>query len=183
VRDYDPDLPCIVKTGFDTVENSIDALRAGAFQDTEQALRSARSTWGAAPSSRRSSNRRLRTDNPAAQPAAHPADVFDNVNRPEPSRCARCFEMVDKVAGHDTTELLTAIAVPARKLIAARDPLPQHAPDRVLVSFNCASIPEEAARIPISRPRERPFTGAIAARVGACRGARRHDLPGSRIAT
>jgi DNA-binding NtrC family response regulator len=164
VREYDPDLPCIVMTGFDTVENSIDALRAGAFwylnKPFEGSLDVVRRLVEQAIE-----HRRLRTENRLLHSQLRTRYAFDNVIGQSPA-LRGVLEMVDKVAAHDTTVLITGESGTGKELIARAIHYNSTRADRVLVSFNCGAIPEELLESELFGHVKGAFTGAIAARVG-----------------
>ena len=182
VHELQPDLPCIVMTGYNTPEKSVEALQAGAFWYLEKPFehepprrrargssttrsrtvgsspRTASSTRSSAPAQVRQHHRQER------QPRAHPARRRRHAS---PTPRARCSS--------------PARAAPARSSWRARCTTTARArrpPARSRV--NCGAIPEELLEIRALRPRE----GRLHERGQPSRGPlrrlaqRRHDLPG-----
>jgi DNA-binding NtrC family response regulator len=164
VREYDPDLPCIVMTGYDTVESSIDALRAGAFwylnKPFEGSLDVVRRLVEQAIE-----HRRLRSENRLLHSQLRSRYGFDAVVGQSPALRA-VLEMVDKVAASDSTVLITGESGTGKELIARAIHYNSARADQLLVSINCGAIPEDLLESELFGHVKGAFTGAVAHREG-----------------
>jgi DNA-binding NtrC family response regulator len=164
IRDFDPDLPCIVMTGYDSVEASIEALRAGAFwyltKPFEASLDVVRRLVEQAIE-----QRRLRSENRLLHSQLRTRYAFDNVIGQSLALRA-VLEMVDKVAASESTVLITGESGTGKELIARAIHYNSGRADHPLVSFNCGAIPEELLESELFGHVKGAFTGAVSHREG-----------------
>jgi DNA-binding NtrC family response regulator len=169
VREIDPDLPCIVMTGYDSVESSIEALRAGAFwylnKPFEGSLDVVRRLVEQAIE-----YRRLRTENRLLHGQLRSRYRFDNVIG-QSAALRRVLEMVDKVAAYDSTVLITGESGTGKELIARAIHYNSARAERPMVSLNCGAIPEDLLESELFGHVKGAFTGAVHAREGRFRAA------------
>ena len=164
IHDVDADLPCIVMTGYDSVEHSVDALRAGAFwylhKPFEGSLDVVRRLVEQAIE-----HRRLRTENRLLQNQLRSRYRFDNVVGQSASLRA-VLDLVDKVADSDSTVLITGESGTGKELIARAIHYNSRRAERVMVSLNCGAIPEELLESELFGHVKGAFTNAVAHREG-----------------
>jgi DNA-binding NtrC family response regulator len=164
IHDVDADLPCIVMTGYDSVEHSVDALRAGAFwylhKPFEGSLDVVRRLVEQAIE-----NRRLRSENRLLQNQLRSRYRFDNVIG-QSAALRDVLDLVDKVAEVDSTVLITGESGTGKELIARAIHYNSRRAERVLVSLNCGAIPEELLESELFGHVKGAFTGAVAPRQG-----------------
>jgi DNA-binding NtrC family response regulator len=164
IHDVDADLPCIVMTGYDSVEHSVEALRAGAFwylnKPFESSLDVVRRLVEQAIETRR-----LRSENRLLQSQLRARYRFDNVVG-QSDALRGVLDLVDKVAESDSTVLITGESGTGKELIARAIHYNSRRADRVLVSLNCGAIPEELLESELFGHVKGAFTGAVAHREG-----------------
>jgi DNA-binding NtrC family response regulator len=169
VRELDPDLPCIVMTGYDSAESSIEALRAGAFwylhKPFEGSLDLVRRLVEQAIETRR-----LRTENRLLQTQLRSRYRFDNVIG-ESAALRRVLDMVDRVAGYDSTVLITGESGTGKELVARAIHWNGARAERPMVSLNCGAIPEDLLESELFGHVKGAFTGAVQPREGRFRAA------------
>jgi DNA-binding NtrC family response regulator len=164
IHDVDADLPCIVMTGYDSIEHSVEALRAGAFwylnKPFEGSLDVVRRLVEQAIE-----HRRLRTENRILHSQLRSRYRFDNVVG-QSGALRGVLEMVDKVADSDSTVLITGESGTGKELIARAIHYNSRRADRVLVSLNCGAIPEELLESELFGHVKGAFTNAVSHREG-----------------
>ncbi len=164
IHDVDADLPCIVMTGYDSVEHSVDALRAGAFwylhKPFEGSLDVVRRLVEQAIE-----HRRLRTENRLLQKQLRSRYRVDNVVG-QSAALRAVLDLVDKVADSDSTVLITGESGTGKELIARAIHYNSRRAERVLVSLNCGAIPEELLESELFGHVKGAFTDAVAHREG-----------------
>ncbi|RIL06045.1 MAG: DNA-binding response regulator [Proteobacteria bacterium] len=164
IREIDPDLPCIVMTGYDSVEHSVEALRSGAFwylhKPFEGSLDVVRRLVEQAIE-----HRRLRTENRLLQSQLRSRYRFDNIVG-QSAALRGVLELVDKVADSDSTVLVTGESGTGKELIARAIHYNSRRADRLLVSLNCGAIPEELLESELFGHVKGAFTNAVAQREG-----------------
>ena len=164
IHDVDPDLPCIVMTGYDSVEHSVEALRAGAFwylnKPFEGSLDVVRRLVEQAIE-----QRRLRAENRALHCQLRSRYRFDNVIGQSPA-LRGVLALVDKVAESDSTVLITGESGTGKELIARAIHYNSRRADRIMVSLNCGAIPEELLESELFGHTKGAFTNAVEKREG-----------------
>jgi DNA-binding NtrC family response regulator len=164
IHDVDPDLPCIVMTGYDSVEHSVEALRAGAFwylnKPFEGSLDVVRRLVEQAIE-----HRRLRAENRALHSQLRSRYRFDNVIGQSPA-LRGVLGLVDKVAESDSTVLITGESGTGKELIARAIHYNSRRSDRIMVSLNCGAIPEELLESELFGHMKGAFTNAVEKREG-----------------
>jgi DNA-binding NtrC family response regulator len=164
IHDVEPDLPCIVMTGYDSVESSVDALRAGAFWYLHKPFD------GSLDVVRRLVEQaiehgRLRAENRLLHSQLRTRYGFGNVIGQSPALRA-VLAMVDKVSASDSTVLITGESGTGKELIARAIHYNSPRADRVMISLNCGAIPEELLESELFGHVKGAFTNAVAHREG-----------------
>ena len=143
IHEIEPDLPCIVVTGYGSAESSIEALRAGAFWYLEKPFDQAHLDVVRRLVEQAIEHGRLKAENRALQSELRTKYRFENIVG-HSGALRGVLDVVAKVARHRRTVLITGESGTGKELIAraihynsARAPSGRSSP------VNCGAIPEE----------------------------------------
>jgi DNA-binding NtrC family response regulator len=165
IHDLQPDLPCIVITGYGSAEASVDALRAGAFWYLEKPFEQASLDVVRRLVDQAIEHGRLKAENRNLQRQLRTRYRFENiVGTSPPLRFA--LEMVEKVADTDSTVLVTGESGTGKELVARALHYNSRRADRPLVTVNCGAIPEELLESELFGHVRGAFTNAVSHRQG-----------------
>jgi DNA-binding NtrC family response regulator len=165
IHDLQPDLPCIVITGYGSAEASVDALRAGAFWYLEKPFEQASLDVVRRLVDQAIEHGRLKAENRLLQRQLRTRYRFENiVGTSPPLRFA--LEMVEKVADTDSTVLVTGESGTGKELVARALHYNSRRADRPLVTVNCGAIPEELLESELFGHVRGAFTNAVSHRQG-----------------
>ena len=165
IRDVAPDLPCIVITGYGGAEQSVEALRAGAFWYLEKPF-----DQGHLDVVRRLVEQaievgRLKAENRLLQQQLRSQHRFENIVGN--SKALRgVIDLVSKVADSDATVLVTGESGTGKELIARAVHYGSARAERTLVTVNCGAIPEELLESELFGHVKGAFTNAVGQREG-----------------
>ena len=165
IREIDPDLPCIVITGYGSAEQSVEALRAGAFWYLEKPF-----DQGHLDVVRRLVEQaievgRLKAENRMLQRQLQSRYQFENIVGTSPALHS-VLDVVAKVAETDSTVLITGESGTGKELIARAIHYNSPRANRMLVTVNCGAIPEELLESELFGHVKDAFTNAIRNREG-----------------
>jgi DNA-binding NtrC family response regulator len=165
IHDFSQDLPCIVVTGYGSPEQSLEALRAGAFWYLEKPF-----DQGHLDVVRRLVEQaievgRLRTENRILQHQLRSKYKFDNVVG-DSAALRGVLEVVSKVADSNSTVLITGESGTGKELIARAVHFNSRRSDRMLLTVNCGAIPEELLESELFGHVRGAFTNAVNHREG-----------------
>jgi DNA-binding NtrC family response regulator len=165
IREVDPDLPCIVVTGYGSAEQSVEALHAGAFWYLEKPFEQRSLDVVRRLVDQAIEHRRLRTENRLLQSQLRSRYRFDNVVGQ--SRALRAvLDLVGRVADSDSTVMVTGESGTGKELIARALHYNSKRADQVMVTVNCGAIPEELLESELFGHVKGAFTGALQHREG-----------------
>ena len=165
IHEVDPDLPCIVVTGYGSAEQSVEALHAGAFWYLEKPFEQRSLDVVRRLVDQAIEHRRLRTENRLLQSQLRSRYRFDNVVGQ--SRALRdVLDLVGRVADSDSTVLITGESGTGKELIARAIHYNSKRADRVMVTVNCGAIPEELLESELFGHVKGAFTNAVQHREG-----------------
>lgn len=165
IHDVDPDLPCIVVTGYGSAEQSVEALHAGAFWYLEKPFEQRSLDVVRRLVDQAIEHRRLRTENRMLQSQLCSRYRFDNVVGQ--SRALReVLDLVGRVADADSTVLITGESGTGKELIARAIHYNSRRAERLMVTVNCGAIPEELLESELFGHVKGAFTNAVQHREG-----------------
>jgi DNA-binding NtrC family response regulator len=165
IHEFAPDLPCIVITGYGGAEQSVEALRAGAFWYLEKPF-----DQGHLDVVRRLVDQaiemgRLRVENRLLQRELRSKYGFESIVGS--SQALRSvLDVVAKVADSDSTVLITGESGTGKELIARAIHYNSRRAERMFVTVNCGAIPEELLESELFGHVRGAFTNAVSHREG-----------------
>jgi DNA-binding NtrC family response regulator len=165
IHDIEPDLPCIVMTGYNTPENSIEALQAGAFWYLEKPFEQDRLDVVRRLVGQAIEHGRLKSENRHLQRQLRSRHKFDSIIGKSDS-LARTLSIVERVADTESTVLITGESGTGKELVARALHYNSHRSERMLVTVNCGAIPEELLESELFGHVKGAFTNAVAHREG-----------------
>jgi DNA-binding NtrC family response regulator len=165
VRDVDPDLPCIVVTGYGSAEQSVEALHAGAFWYLEKPFEQRSLDVVKRLVERAIEHRRLRSENRLLQSQLRSRYGFDRIVG-QSAALRGALDLVERVADSDSTVLVTGESGTGKELIARAIHYNSARAERVLVTVNCGAIPEELLESELFGHVRGAFTNAVQHREG-----------------
>ena len=165
IHDLQPDLPCIVITGYGSAEASVDALRAGAFWYLEKPFDQTSLDVVRRLVDQAIEHGRLKAENRLLQRQLRTRYRFENIVGTS-ATLRRALEMVGKVADTDSTVLVTGESGTGKELFARALHYNSRRADRLLVTVNCGAIPEELLESELFGHVRGAFTNAVSHRQG-----------------
>jgi DNA-binding NtrC family response regulator len=165
IHEVEPDLPCIVMTGYNTPENSVEALQAGAFWYLEKPFEYDRLDIVRRLVTQAIEHGRLKSENRQLQRQLRSRHKFDSIIGKSDS-LGRTLSLVEKVADTESTVLITGESGTGKELVARALHYNSRRADRLLVTVNCGAIPEELLESELFGHVKGAFTNAINHRDG-----------------
>ncbi|MCH2187683.1 sigma-54 dependent transcriptional regulator, partial [Myxococcota bacterium] len=165
IHEFQPDLPCIVITGFGSAEASIEALRAGAYWYLEKPFEQERLDVVRRLVEQAIEHGQLKLENRRLQSALESKYKFESIVG-QSGPLMHLLSLVEKVADTDSTVLICGESGTGKELIARALHYNSRRADRPLVTVNCGAIPEELLESELFGHVKGAFTSAT------------HDRPG-----
>ncbi len=165
LRGSNPDLPCIVVTGYGSASQSLDALRVGAFWYLEKPFDGANLDVVRCLVDQAIEHGRLRVENRHLHRELRTRHAFGNVVGAS-AAFRRVLDTVAKVAETDSTVLITGESGTGKELVARAIHYNSARCDRMLVTVNCGAIPEELLESELFGHTKGAFTNAVKSRTG-----------------
>jgi DNA-binding NtrC family response regulator len=165
IHDLSPDLPCIVITGYSSAENSVEALRAGAFWYLAKPFEQERMDVIRRLVEQAIEHGRLKTENRMLQSQLRSKYKFDSIIG-KSGALQRTLSVVEKVADTESTVLITGESGTGKELIARALHYNSRRSHRMLVTVNCGAIPEELLESELFGHVRGAFTNAVHHREG-----------------
>jgi len=165
IQEVEPDLPCIVVTGYASPESSVEALRAGAFWYLEKPFDQAHLDVVRRLVDQAIEHGRLKAQNRALQSELRSKYRFENIVGTSPA-LRGVLDVVGRVAATDSTVLITGESGTGKELIARAIHYNSDRADRDLVIVNCGAIPEELLESELFGHVKGAFTHAVSSRAG-----------------
>jgi DNA-binding NtrC family response regulator len=165
IHEIDPDLPCIVVTGFASPESSVEALRAGAFWYLEKPFDQGHLDVVRRLVEQAIEHGHLKAENRALQSELRTKYRFENIVG-HSGALRSVLDVVSKVARTDSTVLVTGESGTGKELIARAIHYNSRRVERRLVTVNCGAIPEELLESELFGHVRGAFTNAVSSREG-----------------
>ena len=165
ILEMQPDLPCIVMTGYNTPENSLEALQAGAFWYLEKPFEQERLDVVRQLVDTAIEHGRLKSENRQLQRQLRSRHKFDSIIGKSES-LGRTLAIVEKVADTESTVLITGESGTGKELVARALHYNSRRAERPLITVNCGAIPEELLESELFGHVKGAFTNAIRHREG-----------------
>jgi len=165
IHEISPDLPCIVITGYGSAENSVEALRAGAYWYLEKPFDQAHLDVVRKLVEQAIEHGRLKSENRLLQGQLQSKYRFENIIGTS-AALRGVLEIVSKVAMTDSTVLITGESGTGKELVARAIHFNSKRADKMFVTVNCGAIPEELLESELFGHVRGAFTNAIANREG-----------------
>jgi DNA-binding NtrC family response regulator len=165
LRELHPDLPCILITGHGGAEQSIEALRAGAFWYLEKPFEQASLDVIRRLVDQAIELGRLRAENRTLQRELKSRYRFENIVG-QGHALRRVLELVERVADSDSTVLVTGESGTGKELIARALHWNSRRSERAFVTVNCGAIPEQLLESELFGHIKGAFTHAVSHREG-----------------
>jgi len=159
---HQPECSCIIITGYGTIQNSVAAMRLGAYDylckpvdPQELKLVVARAL----------DHRRLKRENLQLKKQLHKRYGFANIVG-NSEAITQVFELIKKVADTDSTVLILGESGTGKELINRAIHYNSLRREGPLIPVNCAAIPEELLESELFGHERGAFTHAIRTRIG-----------------
>ncbi|HEX7372163.1 MAG TPA: sigma-54 dependent transcriptional regulator [Thermodesulfobacteriota bacterium] len=159
---HSPDSICIILTGYGTVKNAVEAIKAGAF---DYLTKPAKMDEILVTLKRALDYRNLKMENLNLKNQLKKKYRFENIIG-DHERIQKVFEIVEKVADTDSTILILGDSGTGKELIAKAIHYNSYRRDRPFVPVNCAAIPSELLESELFGHEKGAFTNAIRTRIG-----------------
>jgi two-component system, NtrC family, response regulator PilR len=172
IRETRPDVPVVMITAYGSVQQAVEALKAGAldyvvkpFDVEELKIIVARGL----------AERRLREENQRLKRDLKERYSFENMIGKSRSM-QEIYTLIEKVAGTDSTVLVTGESGTGKEMAARAIHFQSARRDNQFVSINCAALPENLLESELFGHTKGSFTGAVADKKGMFEVAQRGTL-------
>ena len=172
VKDRTPEMPVIMITAYGSIQQAIDALKAGAldyvvkpFDVEELKIIVARGL----------EKRRLKEENILLKKDLKEKYSFERMVG-KTRTMQEIYNLIEKVATTDSTVLVTGESGTGKEMAARAIHVQSHRRDNQFVSINCAALPENLLESELFGHAKGSFTGAIAEKKGMFEAAGRGTL-------
>ena len=165
IHEINPDLPCIVITGFGSPENSVEALQAGAYWYLEKPFDQGNLDVVRRLVEQAIEHGRLKAENRILHSQLRSKYQFENIVGTSPA-LRGVLDLVAKVADTDSTVLVTGESGTGKELIARAIHYNSRRSEHHLVTVNCGAIPEELLESELFGHVRGAFTNAVSHREG-----------------
>ena len=162
LKEHSPETICIVITGFGTIQGAVKAMRQGAFDYLTKPVKLEKVI---VVIDKALEVRELKRENQSLRQELQYIHGFDRMVGVSKAM-QEVFELVEKVAGTDSTVLITGESGTGKELIAHALHYNSKRKDRPFIPVNCAAIPEELLESELFGHEKGAFTHAINTRIG-----------------
>ncbi len=159
---HDPDSIGIILTGYATIRNAVEAMKAGAFEYLAKPIKMDEVLLVIR---RAMELRDLRRENFALKRQLKRKYKFHNFIGDSPLM-HKVFRIIEKVADTDSTVLILGESGTGKELVARAIHYHSSRRDKPLIPVNCGAIPEELLESELFGHEKGAFTNAIRTRIG-----------------
>jgi len=162
LEENSPESICMILTGYGTIKNAVEAIKAGAFDyltkpvKLEEVLVSLKRAF---------EHRDLKRENMHLKSQLKKKYRFRNIVG-DSEKMQKVFETVEKVADSDSTVLILGESGTGKELIAKAIHYNSYRREGPFVPVNCAAIPDELLESELFGHERGAFTHAIRTRIG-----------------
>ncbi|HET9943720.1 MAG TPA: sigma-54 dependent transcriptional regulator, partial [Terriglobia bacterium] len=157
-----PEIVGVIITGFGTIETAVQAIKKGAYDYLNKPFKLVELSIMVRKGLQ---ERTLRFENQYLRNQLKTKYAFDNIIGTGKSM-ARIFELIDSVAGLNSTVLIQGETGTGKELIAKAIHFNSPRKDQKMVSINCGAIPESLLESELFGHVKGAFTGAVQSRAG-----------------
>ena len=165
IKDVAPDLPCIVVTGYGSAEQSVEALRAGAFLYLEKPFDQGHLDVVRRLVQQAIEMGQLKAENRLLHRELRSRFGFQSIVGTSPA-LRHMLDIVAKVAETDSTVLITGESGTGKELIARALHYNSPRAERMFTTVNCGAIPEALLESELFGHVKGAFTNADSNREG-----------------
>ena len=162
LKEHSPETICIIITGFGTIQGAVEAMRQGAFDYLTKPVKLGEVIVVV---DKALEVRELRRENRSLRQELRNIHGFESIVGVS-KVMQDVFELVEKVAGVDSTVLITGESGTGKELIAHALHYNSDRKDRPFIPVNCAAIPVELLESELFGHEKGAFTHAINTRIG-----------------
>ena len=162
LKAIDPDLQCIVITGYATVSTAVDAMKAGAY---DYLMKPFNGTEVLMLLKRVMELQDLQAENSQLKRTLHQRYGYENLIGSSEGIQKVC-SLIEKVAETDSTILILGESGTGKELVARTIHYNSPRKNKPLIPINCGAIPETLLESELFGHEKGAFTGASATRIG-----------------
>ena len=162
LKEHSPETICIIITGFGTIHGAVEAMRQGAFDYLTKPVKLGEVIVVV---DKALEVRELRRENRTLKQELRNIHGFESIVGVS-KIMQDVFELVEKVAGVNSTVLITGESGTGKELIAHALHYNSERKDRPFIPVNCAAIPVELLESELFGHEKGAFTHAINTRIG-----------------
>ncbi|HHL40570.1 MAG TPA: sigma-54-dependent Fis family transcriptional regulator [Deltaproteobacteria bacterium] len=161
VKETDPNVACIVITGYGTVESAVDAMKAGAFTylrkpyEKDELLVILDKAYEVHSLTKENRSLRREMKRRSIDAILGTSEAIQNIR-----------DIIEKVADTDSTVLILGESGTGKELVARALHYQSSRSDKPFVPINCGAIPEDLLESELFGYEKGAFTGAIATKIG-----------------
>jgi DNA-binding NtrC family response regulator len=162
LKEHAPDSICIILTGYGTIKNTVEAIKAGAFDYLTKPVKLDEIKIAI---ERALEHRNLKRENINLRNQLRKKYQFENMIG-DSEEIQKIFETIEKVADTDSTILILGESGTGKELIAKAIHYNSYRREGPFVPVNCAAIPSELLESELFGHEKGAFTNAIRTRIG-----------------
>ena len=162
LKGIDPDLQCIVITGYATVSTAVDAMKAGAY---DYLMKPFNVSEVLMLLKRVIQFQDLQVENTQLKKTLNHRYSFDNLIGSSEGIHMVC-SLIEKVAETDSTILILGESGTGKELVARTIHYNSHRKHKTMIPINCGAIPETLLESELFGHEKGAFTGASSTRIG-----------------
>lgn len=156
------DTEVIIFTGFGTIKNAVEAVKAGAY---DYILKPLETDAMKISIQKALEHKRLKAENLSLKKQLKTKYRFENLLGSHP-KILETFKLIEMVADSDSTVLIYGESGTGKELVAKAIHYNSPRQEKPLIPVNCGAIPEDLLESELFGHEKGSFTGAIATRKG-----------------